>query len=145
MTNFQARLNSIKQKLNYDQLVKRQQEITTQMGQASFWDKPEAQSLSQELSDIKTTLTKIDEINTLISDLEVLSEMLAEDELNQELQQEKQHTIQQLETKLTQLETTAYLSGPYDKNVLFSRFTPVLVVPKPWIGPRCCFACIHAI
>ena len=116
MTNFQARLNSIKQKLNYDQLVKRQQEITTQMGQASFWDKPEAQSLSQELSDIKTTLTKIDEINTLISDLEVLSEMLAEDELNQELQQEKQHTIQQLETKLTQLETTAYLSGPYDKN-----------------------------
>ena len=116
MTDFQARLDSIKQKINYDQLVNRQQELTTQMGQASFWDQPEAQSLSQELSEIKNTLADIQQIETLISDLQVLTEMLADDPDNQELQQDQRQTQVRLGRQLDKLETVTYLSGPYDKN-----------------------------
>jgi len=116
MTNFQTRLDSIKQKLNYNRLVKRQKEITSQMGEASFWDKPEAQSLSQELSEIKNTISEIDHISELISDFHVLTDMLTEDEANQEIQQEKVKTEKQLLSSLDKLETATYLSGPYDKN-----------------------------
>ena len=116
MADFQARLDSIKRKLDYGQLVKRQQEITSQMGEASFWNQPEANHLSQELSEVKATLRQISQLEELISDLEVLEEMLSEDGANQELEQERIKTEKRLEIKLSKLETMAYLSGPYDKN-----------------------------
>ncbi len=116
MTDFQDRLNSIKEKLGYDSLVKRQEEITSQMTKSSFWNQPEAQSLAQELSDIKNNLASINQVETLISDLVILEDMLKEDETNQELINEQVKTLRQLKTKLDRLEIFAYLSGPYDKN-----------------------------
>ncbi len=116
MTDYQARLDAIKQKIDYNQLVSRQQELTAQMGQASFWNQPDAQSLSRELSDIKNTLANIHQIETLISDLQVLTEMLTDDPENQELQQDKHQTETKLSRQLDQLETLTYLAGPYDKN-----------------------------
>lgn len=112
----QKRLTDIKTKLGIGAFLKRKKSITVKMQDNEFWNKPEAQDMSQELSGIESTLKSLDEIEKLISDLQALESMQEEDSENTEIKEEHEKYRKQIEKKLTRLETSAYLSGDYDKN-----------------------------
>ena len=113
---FAKRIADIKKKIGVAQLTHDKKALLHEMELASFWDRPDAQDKSQELSHIGSSIAQVYEVEGLLSDLETLVSMGKEDSDNQEITNELAKNKGQLSSRLDKLETLAYLSGPYDGN-----------------------------
>lgn len=116
MEEYNSRLQAIKTKLSFSALESRKSELTTLMGNPEFWNREDAQDLSQELSEIESTLKSVKEVEDLLGDYEAVLSMLSDDPENSEIKEESDKYSGLLNKRLDTLETEAYLSGPYDKN-----------------------------
>lgn len=114
MTDYTARLADIKSKLKVEDLEYHKKELLAEMSEGDFWNRDDAQSKSQELSGIDTTLDTLKEVESALSDAEVSESMLAEDPENSELKTETERYRRIAESKLDKLELATYLSGRYD-------------------------------
>lgn len=99
-------------------LVNKNKEITRLRSESqdpNLWDDQDrARKIMQELSNLETELTEIDNIR---DEIETLSELASEDELSESLEQD----VSAIEKKLEKLELSTYLSGKYDrKNAVIS-------------------------
>lgn len=99
----------IKKSIDLTAKKKRFNELEARSTMEGFWDDHEAARNSmQELSDIRKQIEEIEEID---DDLKSLLELADSDLLANDLEIE----IKKLEKKLAKLETSSFLSGPYDK------------------------------
>lgn len=113
------KIESIKKKLNLDQIEKRVAELKTQSQSPDIWSDPKmASQIMQELSDTEKTISQISEIDKELSDLREFSDML-EIEPDPSLTTELNQRILKLEKVISSLELKTYLSGKYDKNFAF--------------------------
>ena len=104
MTDYATRLNSIKNKLKVAEITVEQKELLAEMGEASFWDQPDATSKAQRLSEIKSLLASVKIVKDKIEDAKVAVE------LDTEISKHKGMAS----SALDKLELTTYLSGRYD-------------------------------
>jgi peptide chain release factor 2 len=104
MTDYQARLTSIKSKLKIPKLLAEKETLLSAMESPTFWDQADATSQSQRLSEINSTLASIKEVKDKIEDA------LAALELGEEV--DKYQAI--ADSALDKLELSTYLSGRYD-------------------------------
>ena len=84
------------------------------MGQADFWDDPEAANeVISELKTLKAQVEPVGEASQKIDDAQLLWEM-AQEEDDQATREEVDAQVQRLEKELDRLETISLLSGRYD-------------------------------
>lgn len=116
LTELQEKLESIKKKLNYSQLLSDCQNLRLSSQDSSLWNDPQkASQIMQELSDLEKTVNNIQELDKEIIDLNEFTEMLTQ-EPDDSLSQEINSRTQKLEKSIDQLELKTFLSGKYDKN-----------------------------
>lgn len=116
LTDLQEKLESIKKKLSYTQLISDCQNLRLSSQDSSLWNDPQkASQIMQELSDLEKTINSIQELDKEIADLNEFTEMLLQ-EPDDSLSQEINSRIQKLEKSIDQLELKTFLSGKYDKN-----------------------------
>jgi len=100
MEDLKKRINTLKQKLNLDQLRKKIQEIEAESAKPGFW---------QDHEQASAKMKKMAGLQKEIKEIEALEKLLAE---GKEVE---------LKKKLDKLETKTFLSGKYDRsNVIFS-------------------------
>lgn len=116
INEFKSRLSDVKTKLGVAQLLHAKESLMEAMQAQDFWDKPEAQDKSQQLSHIEDTLSKIEEIERAIQDHVTLQSMLGEDPNNKDIKTETVKSRGQLTAMLEKIEKAAYLNGPYAGN-----------------------------
>src|SRR5438477_4752179 len=89
------------------------------MGQSSFWDNPEkAQQVIQQLKPLNALLKPYEELETVIADLQALTELAEEDS---SIEGELESELGTLEKKLSDFEMRAMLSGPQDASNAYLR------------------------
>lgn len=116
LTELREKLISIKSKLNYSDLLSREELLKAQSQDSSLWDDPQKSSqIMQELSDLQKTIENISEIDKEITDLQEFSSIL-DLEPDEDLSRELNSRINTLEKLINTLELKTYLSGKYDKN-----------------------------
>jgi len=85
------------------------------MAQDRFWDdNPTAQSTFSQLSQLKAKVTKFDRLARLVSDIEVMGELLKEDPDSEAGALELTTMVRSLVTDVDELEIHSYLSGKFD-------------------------------
>jgi len=110
------KLEAIKNKLNYADLVSQESNLKIQSEDPSLWQNPQKSSeIMQSLSDLQKTIAAIVDLEKEISDLREFSIML-EAEPDESLTLELDSKIKLLEKSINALELKTYLSGKYDKN-----------------------------
>jgi len=113
------KIESIKKKLNLNQIDKRVAELKIQSQSPDIWSDPKiASQIMQELSEAEKTVSQISEIDKELFDLREFSDML-EIEPDPSLTTELNQRILKLEKVISSLELKTYLSGKYDKNFAF--------------------------
>jgi len=116
LEELKTKLESIKKKLDYSQLILRRDELKTLSQDSSLWGDPQkASQIMQELSDLEKTLADIQDIEKDISEISEYSEMLLQ-EPDPSLSQELDLRTKKVESTISKLEQKTYLSGRYDKN-----------------------------
>ncbi len=89
------------------------------MGEAGFWDNPEAaQKVIQQLKPLNGLIKPFEEIEVAIADLEVMAELAGEDA---ELASEMPDALEKLEKKFEDFELRTMLSGAQDASNAFLR------------------------
>lgn len=112
----QQKLEAIKIKLNFTDLVSQELNLKIQSEDPSLWQNPQKSSeIMQSLSDLQKTIATIVDIDKEITDLQDFSTML-ETEPDASLTSELESKIKLLEKSIDALELKTYLSGKYDKN-----------------------------
>ena len=113
------KIESIKKKLNLDQIEKKAAKLKIQSQSPDIWSDPKlASQIMQELSEAEKTISQISEIDKELFDLQEFSDML-ETEPDPSLTTELNQRILKLEKVISSLELKTYLSGKYDKNFAF--------------------------
>ena len=116
LISLHQKLEAIKNKLNYADLVMQEKDLKTQSEDTSLWQNPQKSSdIMQSLSDLQKTITTINSLDKEITDLQEFSTML-ETEPDASLTLELESKIKLLERNIDVLELKTYLSGKYDKN-----------------------------
>ena len=115
ISELKTKFESIKQKLDFVQNLKRLTELEKKSQQADLWDNPaSAQELLQSISDLQKTVSEINSIASQIKTIEEFSDLLTQTP-DPSLESEVDHLIKQLETDISALELQTYLSGKYDQ------------------------------
>lgn len=104
MADYTTRLESIKDKLKVADLKAEQEGILKEMEQPGFWDQQDATKKSQRLSEIKSLLASIKEVQDKLADAEAAKEL--------DTEVEKYDGI--VSSALDKLELKTYLAGRYD-------------------------------
>lgn len=116
LDELKKKLDDIKKKLNFEDLLSRESILKDQSQDSSLWNDPlKASQIMQELSDIQKTLETTKNIDKEISDLQEFSSIL-DLEPDENISQEISSRTQTLEKQIDELELKTYLSGKYDKN-----------------------------
>lgn len=119
LTEIRNKVESIKKKLNLEQIEIRSAELKVQSQSPDIWADPKlASQVMQELSETEKTLSQMSEIDKEISELQEFSDIL-ELEPDASLSSELELGISKLEKIISGLELKTYLSGKYDKNFAF--------------------------
>jgi peptide chain release factor 2 len=110
-----SRLEKLKEALNLADKKKKIEILEAEAGNPDLWNDPNnARKVTQELSDLKKELAEIEELN---QNLEIMSQLAADESSMAELEKELPKT----EKILKNLELVSFLSGEYDdKNALVS-------------------------
>lgn len=121
LEELKKKLDDIKKKLNFDDLLSREKVLKDQSQDPSLWhDSQKASQIMQDLSDLQKTLESIKNIDKEITDLQEFSSIL-DLEPDESISLELNNRIQSLEKQIDELELKTYLSGKYDKNaIIFS-------------------------
>ncbi len=115
ISELKAKFESIKQKLNFDQITNRLRKLETESQQSHLWDNPaSAQELLQSISDLQKTISQIDQIASQIKTIEEFSDLLTQNP-DPSLEIEINQLVNQLTQDISTLELQTYLSGKYDK------------------------------
>ncbi|HPJ16960.1 MAG TPA: peptide chain release factor 2 [Candidatus Woesebacteria bacterium] len=110
------KLEKIKLKLNYSDLVNQLQVFKQQSTDESIWSDPsKAAEIMQAISDLEKIITQIDQTEKELIELVEFSKLL-ESESDQDLTQNLLSRQRELTKLIEQLELQTYLSGKYDKN-----------------------------
>lgn len=116
LNELRQKLEAIKNKLNYSDLLIQEKKLKEQSEDPSLWQDPQKSSeIMQSLSDLQKTIASINNLDREISDLQEFSTML-ESEPDESLKQELESKIKLVEKSIDSLELKTYLSGKYDKN-----------------------------
>ncbi len=108
------RVEQIKTKLKYDDLLSKFKELEKITTEPNFWDNPtEAQEKMQNLSNIKADIDNVNEVETKINDLDAYAELLETDD--SELQADYQKLVDETSASIDALELTTYFSNKYDQ------------------------------
>ncbi|MGL4858549.1 MAG: peptide chain release factor 2, partial [Enterobacteriaceae bacterium] len=100
--------------LDYDGKKERLQEVNAELEQPEVWNEPErAQALGKERASLEVVVETIEEMIRGLEDVAGLLELAVEEE-DEETFQEVVAELQQLESKLGQLEFRRMFSGEYD-------------------------------
>lgn len=98
--------------LKISDLKNKANQLEAQMNESNFWsDQKLAQNISQDYQNIKTEITKWEEIKKQASDLLELAQSGDES-----LEKEIEHQTQELDKKFGEYELFLLLNGPYDHN-----------------------------
>ncbi|MGT2926370.1 peptide chain release factor 2 [Streptococcus cuniculipharyngis] len=112
--HYQEKLASFGRSLDLEALEEDIAQLENQMSEPDFWnDNLAAQKVSQDLNGLKQTYQTYHDMATLLEEVELLQELLAED---QSLQEELVANLAQLHQMMTSYEMTLLLSDPYDSN-----------------------------
>ena len=80
-----------------------------------FWDdQTEAKRVSSEANRLKQTVEKIESFRVQVDDLDALAELCDEDENDQEMETEFISTLEELLSKVEDLEVASFLGEPFD-------------------------------
>ncbi len=116
LNELHQKLEAIKNKLNYSDLLIQEKKLKEQSEDPSLWQDPQKSSeIMQSLSDLQKTIASTNSLDKEISDLQEFSTML-ESEPDESLKQELESKIKLVEKSIDSLELKTYLSGKYDKN-----------------------------
>ncbi len=116
LTLLHQKLEAIKNKLNYGDLLSQELTLKNQSEDPNLWADPQKSSdIMQSLSDLQKTISTIAELDKEITNLQEFSTML-EAEPDESLTLELDSKIKLLEKNIDALELKTYLSGKYDKN-----------------------------
>jgi len=116
LTELQQKLTDVKTKLNYLDLLKKEQELKKESEDPSLWDNPQRSSeIMQSLSDVQKTIKSINDLDREITELQEYFSLL-ETEPDETLSRELEEKSLSLQKSLNLLELKTYLSGKYDKN-----------------------------
>lgn len=116
LNELSQKLEAIKNKLNYPELLSQEKKLKEQSQDPSLWQDPQKSSeIMQSLSDLQKTIISINSLDKEISDLQEFSTML-QAEPDESLSIELESKIKLLEKNIDNLELKTYLSGKYDKN-----------------------------
>ncbi|HBN27992.1 MAG TPA: peptide chain release factor 2, partial [Clostridiaceae bacterium] len=114
----EATLDEIRSSLDLDKLKNEVEEIEGRMQQKGFWDDIESsKKVSQKLKNIKSKISKYEEIHSKLEDYKVLIELAdTEDELNPSALSEVEAEKEALEKEMADFKIKTLLSGEYDFN-----------------------------
>jgi len=112
-------LESIKQKLNYQQITTEVDELRRLSEDPSIWDDPiKAGETMQNLSSREKIIQNIKEIEEKLKEISELIEVFGQSkDENFQLEIEKSQNL--IQKRIEELELETYLSGKYDKNQAF--------------------------
>ncbi|MBD3280348.1 peptide chain release factor 2 [Candidatus Dojkabacteria bacterium] len=113
IVSYKKRIAEISSKLSIEKKKHHLKELENTSQRPDFWENQEnAQRVMQQISNIKDTIEKLDNINSMIKDLETYIELEAEGA--GETKTETDALSTKVETLLDKIELETYLSGKYD-------------------------------
>ena len=111
------RFQAVKERVNFEELKKRAQELEKLSQEAGFWqDQARAQKIMTQLGEIRKELIAIKQLEKDLRQLEELALLISQSEENKEILVDLNKEIAQVEQKLSELEIRTFLSGKYDRN-----------------------------
>jgi len=112
-------LESIKLKLNYQQLIAESDNLRRQSEDPLIWDDPvKASDIMQQLSSREKIIQNIKEVENKVSELTELIEVFGQSK-DENFQLEIENSQNQIQKRIEDLELETYLSCKYDKNHAF--------------------------
>lgn len=129
---------------DYDAKKERLEEVNAELEQPDVWNEPErAQALGKERAALEAIVETIDQLEQGGEDVGGLLELAVEAD-DEETFNEAVAELDQLMSKLDQLEFRRMFSGEYDSADCYRISVPVPAAPKRRTGPACCCACTCA-
>ncbi|MEL7666052.1 MAG: peptide chain release factor 2 [Candidatus Shapirobacteria bacterium] len=114
--DLQTKLEFIKNKLNYSQILESESKLKLKSQDQSLWSNPsDAGKIMQELSDFQKTITTISTLEKELTDLLEFTKLLEENP-DSSLEKELDDRLNIASKDIEELELKTYLSGKYDKN-----------------------------
>ncbi|QBJ76208.1 peptide chain release factor 2 [Clostridium chauvoei] len=115
LSNIKNNIEEMGASLDKEALEKRVQELEMQMQEKGFWDNVKrAEEVTKETKQIKGKIERYELLKSRIEDVEVLSELMEEDDL--ESAEEIIAEIKSIEKTLDEYKVEILLSGEYDRN-----------------------------
>jgi peptide chain release factor 2 len=116
LEDISTRISLLHKKLKIDDLKQQIIALEVQSQDSNLWDDPQkAQSIMQDLSQNRDIINQFETINQEFKSLSEVAEYL-QSEADSELELNLQKSIDELDKKISQIETLAYLNGKYDKS-----------------------------
>jgi peptide chain release factor 2 len=110
-----AKAHEIMLSLNIDEIQTKLDDLQKQTYQTNFWNKPDAQEVTQQTSQLQSKIDQITNVQKLTQDLESLSELLVEEKNDPTaIEQEIISYLPKFESALEKLELSQFLNGKYD-------------------------------
>ncbi|MCL4383993.1 peptide chain release factor 2 [Patescibacteria group bacterium] len=108
------KLHQIKNKLNYEELLKELSDLEHESEQPNLWDNPlNAQNLMKKLTSLRDSVNRISAIETELLSVKEFEKLL-ETNPDVNMAAELSAQLNQIDTNISQLELLTYLSGKYD-------------------------------
>ncbi len=101
--------------LECDEKKRKIEELEAEMSAPAFWDdQAKARKVGSENNRLKQTVSRIEEFRAEVDDLEALCELCEEDQDDQDASKEFVNSLDQLLSRIEDLEVASFLNEPFD-------------------------------
>ena len=101
--------------LECDEKKRKIEELENEMSTPSFWDdQANARKVGSESNRLKQTVSRIEDFRSEVEDLEALCELCEEDENDQDMAKEFVNTLENLLSRIDDIEVASFLNEPFD-------------------------------
>jgi peptide chain release factor 2 len=101
--------------LECDEKKRKIEELENEMSAPSFWDdQANARKVGSESNRLKQTVSRIEDFRSEVEDLEALCELCEEDENDQDMAKEFVNTLENLLSRIDDIEVASFLNEPFD-------------------------------
>ena len=101
--------------LECDKKKRKIEELENEMSAPSFWDdQANARKVGSESNRLKQTVSRIEDFRSEVEDLEALCELCEEDENDQDMAKEFVNTLENLLSRIDDIEVASFLNEPFD-------------------------------
>ena len=101
--------------LECDEKKRKIEELENEMSAPSFWDdQANARKVGSESNRLKQTVSRIEDFRSEVEDLEALCELCEEDENDQDMAKEFTNTLENLLSRIDDIEVASFLNEPFD-------------------------------